>query len=556
MKKTFTIETTLHINEYAGLKVSRVRNDNITCSEIPRALIKPLLTGQKISNESDIQELRKRNCTGLYFLVNYRDLRIHIKKTNSILESIFSEAFEGDKKTWFHYVLFFKRDFPTSLTQIELDYIEWYFIEKVVVSGLNKKNNQIVIDEPKLDEVTQKSVDKIIRSINILLMESPLKLHSSEIANGNYDDDSKYGSPISNAREYSRGSSGLTHDRSKTNLMNREEKFENIVSSVMNRNIMNFKKENLIPSMPNMDSIRRKNVTSKTSDNNLFKKEAASSSINSQWKISDVIKNPTLKKEETSKDWASKFFNKSSLNKDLNDNTFKINNLIKEKENFSSNFDKKISSSNFNRPNQTNDNVIRNNIVDQKSTISKINNFSNFNPGPNQENNFPSRQEINKTPIRKTNFEPIRNPDSFFDKPKNEALFDYLNQNEKKIENNQIDLEKSNKEIFKCQKAKGYYNEGFITLIEGSVIKKAKLDAEKMDYNQASVRIRYKEQNEWLENNYIKQINIDEYMLISNIKDIPINIATQHVIGEIGIDGKEYWTNYNDETIHDIERKV
>ena len=70
------------------------------------------------------------------------------------------------------------------------------------------------------------------------------------------------------------------------------------------------------------------------------------------------------------------------------------------------------------------------------------------------------------------------------------------------------------------------------------------------------LRIRYKEQNEWLENNYIKQINIDEYMLISNIKDIPINIATQHVIGEIGIDGKEYWTNYNDETIHDIERKV
>lgn len=546
MKKTFTIETTLHINEYAGLKVSRVRNDNITCSEIPRALIKPLLTGQKISNEKDIQELRKRSCNGLYFLVNYRDLRIHIKKTNSILDSIFSEAFEGDKKTWFHHVLFFRKDFSSQMSQAELDYIEWYFIEKVVVSGLNKKNDQPILTEPMLDERTQEAVNKIIRSINVLLMESSLKLHSSEVLSDNYDDfDDKYGSPISNVRERSRMDS-QNFSQFRVDKLNREEKFESVVSSVMNRNIMNFKRDNLITNTTNMDSIRRQNVVKNNFNLDALKSNANSMIPNEQWKIKEIN---SLKpnQEQKSNNWAAKIFDKTPPNKDLSNNNFKIE---YPKRNSTTN------NSNFVNSNRDNDSYSKKiNLADKNLTISKLKNINHFNAPLNESHDLFTRNKTTQSPIREAKFESTRTLDSLFDKPKNNALFDYLN-NEKKTSTNKVDSKYDNKLVFKCQNAKGYYDEGFITLIEGSILKKAKLDPEKMDYNQASIRIRYKEQNEWLEGNHIRQLSNLEYVLIVDIKDIPINIATQHVTGEIGIDGKEYWVNSRGQTINNIERQV
>lgn len=478
MNNIYKIETSLHTSDYTGLKITRIKSDSVSCSEIPRTLVKYLFTNRKKQQEKDVDDLRQNDCLGIYFLVNYKNFQLYISKTTNGLESIFNEIFEGEKKPWFTHILFFRKDYPTQMNQAVLNYVEWYFIDKVVASKLSEDNNQVIMSEPEISDINERVANKVIRSINILLMDSSLKLQSSEIIDGDYDDVSEYTTYSGDLKEIVKSDRLKPNQLSYTNKFpEKQNRFESIIHNVINKRDSGIRSQGLTFPKKKLTVNKRETINFNSSHENSF-----------SW---------------------------PKINQDAN---FDLRKLKSERP----------TTTDFNQAN-------RPKISDRFKTMATL----------KQQNKVDFQKKIQFNEDLKASLK------AEFPNPAT-RISDGLKKMGSSSQPTQH--QKKDNQFFVCNNAKGEYHNGFINLLQGSIIKKAELDLEKLDFNQASIRVRYKEQVDWLNKYLIKPINDgQEYLLLDDIKDIPINIATQHVTGSISDHGKELWINSQGQTIRNIE---
>lgn len=150
-----------------GIRIHKIGNENLRCIELSR------------DNLKDINVLEsEKNNSGIYFLLNGENNEIYVGQGTDIQKRLKNHHNKNEKE--FNKIYFFVMD-NNDFSKTFIDYLEWYYINKVVKQSFySHSNKDLRTKQPLISKFDEPTVDKIIQGINIFLLFCNIDLNILE----------------------------------------------------------------------------------------------------------------------------------------------------------------------------------------------------------------------------------------------------------------------------------------------------------------------------------------------------------------------------------------